>query len=38
MTQFAESGDGRYLIQLTGVARYRIEQELDVTTPTGNAG
>jgi Lon protease-like protein len=33
MTQFAESGDGRYLIQLTGVARYRIEQELDVTTP-----
>ncbi len=23
MTQFAESGDGRYLIQLTGVARYR---------------
>ena len=33
MSQFAESGDGRYLIQLTGVARYRIEQELDVTTP-----
>src|SRR6202012_4398365 len=33
MTQFAESGDGRYLIQLTGVARYRIEQELDVATP-----
>jgi Lon protease-like protein len=24
--------DGRYLIQLTGVARFRIEQELDVTT------
>jgi uncharacterized protein len=33
ISQFAESGDGRYLIQLTGVARYRIEQELDVTTP-----
>jgi Lon protease-like protein len=33
MTQFAESGDGRYLIQLTGVARYRIEQELEVETP-----
>jgi uncharacterized protein len=33
MTQFAESGDGRYLIQLTGVARFRIEQELDVVTP-----
>ena len=32
MTQFAESGDGRYLIQLTGVARYRIEEELAVAT------
>jgi hypothetical protein len=32
MTQFAESGDGRYLIQLTGVSRFRIEQELVVTT------
>jgi hypothetical protein len=32
MTQFAESGDGRYLIQLTGVARFRIETELAVTT------
>jgi Lon protease-like protein len=33
MTQFAESGDGRYLIQLTGVTRFRIAQELSVTTP-----
>ena len=33
MTQFAESGDGRYLIQLTGVSRFRIAQELVVTTP-----
>ena len=33
MTQFAESGDGRYLIQLTGVARFRIAEELSVTTP-----
>src|SRR3984885_10186264 len=33
MTQFAESGDGRYLIQLTGVAPFRVEQELDVVTP-----
>src|SRR6202046_4703054 len=33
MTQFAESGDGRYLIQLTGVARFRIEEELAATTP-----
>src|SRR3954468_8930555 len=27
MTQLAESGDGRYLIQLTGVARFRVEEE-----------
>ena len=33
LTQFTESGDGRYLIQLTGVARFRIEEELTVTTP-----
>jgi Lon protease-like protein len=32
ITQFAESGDGRYLLQLTGVARFRIEDELSVTT------
>jgi uncharacterized protein len=33
ITQFAESGDGRYLIQLTGVARFRLEEELNVDTP-----
>jgi Lon protease-like protein len=33
ITQFAESGDGRYLIQLTGIARFRIEEELPVATP-----
>jgi uncharacterized protein len=33
VTQLAESGDGRYLIQLTGVARYRIEDELALGTP-----
>ncbi len=32
ITQLAESGDGRYLIELTGVARFRIEQELKVAT------
>src|SRR5262249_9093504 len=32
ITQLAESGDGRYLIQLTGIARFRIEEELDVAT------
>src|SRR5438477_7743804 len=25
LTQFAETGDGRYLIQLTGVARFHVE-------------
>ena len=32
ITQLAETGDGRYLMQLTGVARYRIIQELPVPT------
>src|SRR5215203_1758180 len=32
ITQIAESGDGRYLLQLTGVARFRVEQELKVAT------
>jgi uncharacterized protein len=33
ITQLAESGDGRYLLQLTGVARFRLEEELAVGTP-----
>ena len=32
ITQLSESGDGRYLLELTGVARFRIEQELPVKT------
>src|SRR6201993_2178983 len=32
ITQIAESGDGRYLLQLTGIARFRVEQELKVST------
>ena len=28
VTSFAESGDGRYLISLQGVCRFRIEKEL----------
>ena len=32
ITQLAETGDGRYLIQLTGIARFRVERELDVAT------
>ena len=33
VTSFAESGDGRYLITLQGVRRFRIVQELAVKTP-----
>jgi uncharacterized protein len=32
ITQLSETGDGRYLLQLTGVARFRIEEELSVAT------
>jgi uncharacterized protein len=32
ITQLAESGDGRYLIELTGIARFRVEQEPTVAT------
>ncbi len=33
LTSFAETSDGRYLISLTGVCRFSIVKELDVTTP-----
>jgi uncharacterized protein len=33
ISQLAESGDGRYLVQLTGVVRFRIEEELALGTP-----
>ncbi|MDP2356515.1 MAG: LON peptidase substrate-binding domain-containing protein [Beijerinckiaceae bacterium] len=33
ITQFAESGDGRLLITLTGICRFRVSQELTTTTP-----
>jgi Lon protease-like protein len=33
ITQIAETGDGRYLLQLTGVVRFRVEEELSVSTP-----
>jgi uncharacterized protein len=32
ITQMAETGDGRYLLQLTGVVRFRVEEELKVAT------
>ncbi len=33
ITQFAETGDGRYLATLTGVMRFRVVEELPVVTP-----
>lgn len=33
ITQLAETGDGRYLITLVGIARFRVEDELSTITP-----
>ncbi|MDQ0511336.1 LON peptidase substrate-binding domain-containing protein [Ancylobacter amanitiformis] len=33
ITEIAESGDGRYLLALTGIARFRLVKELEVGTP-----
>lgn len=33
LTRFAETGDGRYLITLTGVARFRLVEELKAGSP-----
>jgi Lon protease-like protein len=33
ITQLAESGDGRYILELTGVARFKVVEELSVLTP-----
>jgi hypothetical protein len=33
ITQLAETGDGRYLITLTGIARFRLEEEVPSTLP-----
>ena len=33
IVQFAETGDGRYLITLAGICRFRILAEVDVSTP-----
>jgi uncharacterized protein len=33
ITQLTETGDGRYMIQLVGIARFRVEAELSVATP-----
>ena len=33
ITQLAESGDGRYILELTGVARFKVIEEMTVLTP-----
>lgn len=33
LTSFAEAGDGRYLVTLTGIARFRIVEEVAAETP-----
>ncbi len=33
ITQFAETGDNRYILTLTGVARFSLREELAVLTP-----
>lgn len=33
ITQLAETGDGRYIVTLTGIARFRLVEELSVATP-----
>jgi Lon protease-like protein len=33
ITQFGETGDGRYILELTGIARFKIVEELTVLTP-----
>ncbi|MDC1303031.1 LON peptidase substrate-binding domain-containing protein [Pelagibacterales bacterium] len=33
ISSFSETGDGRYLVTLTGLIRFEIAQELDTTTP-----
>jgi uncharacterized protein len=32
ITQLAESGDGRYILELTGVSRFKVVEELQVST------
>jgi uncharacterized protein len=33
ITQYAESGDGRVLLQLSGISRFTLKQEMSVLTP-----
>ena len=33
ITQLAEAGDGRYILELTGISRFEVIEEMTVTTP-----
>lgn len=33
ITQLAETGDGRYILELTGVSRFKVIEEMTVLTP-----
>jgi uncharacterized protein len=33
ITQLAESGDGRYILELTGISRFKVVEEMTVLTP-----
>jgi hypothetical protein len=33
ITQLAEAGDGRYILELTGISRFKVIEELTVLTP-----
>ncbi|ETW13624.1 peptidase S16, lon-like protein [Roseivivax marinus] len=33
LTQFSETEDGRYMITLTGISRFRVQREIDGFTP-----
>ena len=37
ITNFSETGDGRFLITLTGVCRFDVAEELEVPTLTGRS-
>ncbi len=33
ITQLAETGDGRYILELTGISRFKVIEEMEVLTP-----
>jgi hypothetical protein len=33
ITQLAETGDGRYILELTGISRFKVVEEIDALTP-----